>query len=82
MAERLSTLDASFLYLEEPDTPMHVAGVLIESRAHRENLIKGMLTGRKLGAANDGIDSSHRLVAVAMLVGVGVAVGVGVPVGV
>ncbi|MGZ8204005.1 MAG: cytochrome b/b6 domain-containing protein [Burkholderiales bacterium] len=47
---------------------MHVAGVLIESRAHRENLIKGMLTGRKLGAANDGIDSSHRLVAVAMLV--------------
>jgi diacylglycerol O-acyltransferase len=29
MVERLSRLDASFLYLEEPDTPMHVAGVLI-----------------------------------------------------
>ena len=29
MAERLSSLDASFLYLEEPDTPMHVGGVLI-----------------------------------------------------
>src|SRR3954469_5818034 len=29
MAERLTRLDASFLYLEEPDTPMHVAGVLI-----------------------------------------------------
>lgn len=29
MAERLSTLDSSFLYLEEPGTPMHVAGVLI-----------------------------------------------------
>ena len=29
MVERLSTLDASFLYLEEPDTPMHVGGVLI-----------------------------------------------------
>jgi WS/DGAT/MGAT family acyltransferase len=29
MGERLSTLDASFLYLEEPDTPMHVSGVLI-----------------------------------------------------
>jgi diacylglycerol O-acyltransferase len=29
MSERLSTLDASFLYLEEPDTPMHVGGVLI-----------------------------------------------------
>jgi WS/DGAT/MGAT family acyltransferase len=29
MAERLSTLDASFLYLEEPRTPMHVGGVLV-----------------------------------------------------
>jgi diacylglycerol O-acyltransferase len=29
MVERLSTLDSSFLYLEEPDTPMHVGGVLI-----------------------------------------------------
>jgi WS/DGAT/MGAT family acyltransferase len=32
MAERLSTLDASFLYLEDPDTPMHVGGVLILER--------------------------------------------------
>jgi WS/DGAT/MGAT family acyltransferase len=29
MAERLSTLDSSFLYLEEPGTPMHVGGVLV-----------------------------------------------------
>ncbi|MPQ99818.1 wax ester/triacylglycerol synthase family O-acyltransferase [Modestobacter sp. I12A-02628] len=29
MVERLTALDASFLYLEEPDTPMHVGGVLI-----------------------------------------------------
>ena len=29
MAERLTRLDASFLYLEEPDTPMHVGGVLV-----------------------------------------------------
>jgi diacylglycerol O-acyltransferase len=29
MAERLTRLDASFLYLEEPDTPMHVGGMLI-----------------------------------------------------
>ena len=29
MVERLSRLDASFLYLEEPGTPMHVGGVLI-----------------------------------------------------
>ena len=29
MVERLSTLEASFLYLEEPGTPMHVGGLLI-----------------------------------------------------
>jgi diacylglycerol O-acyltransferase / wax synthase len=27
--ERLTTLDASFLHLEKPDSPMHVAGVLV-----------------------------------------------------
>ncbi|MCV2488628.1 wax ester/triacylglycerol synthase family O-acyltransferase [Geodermatophilus sp. YIM 151500] len=29
MVERLSSLEASFLYLEDPDTPMHVGGVLV-----------------------------------------------------
>ncbi|MGY1711111.1 wax ester/triacylglycerol synthase family O-acyltransferase [Geodermatophilus sp. SYSU D00758] len=29
MAERLTTLDASFLYLERPGSPMHVSGVLV-----------------------------------------------------
>ncbi|RBY74768.1 wax ester/triacylglycerol synthase family O-acyltransferase [Geodermatophilus sp. TF02-6] len=29
MVERLTTLDASFFYLERPDSPMHVAGVLV-----------------------------------------------------
>jgi diacylglycerol O-acyltransferase len=29
MVDRLSRLDASFLYLEEPGTPMHVGGVLV-----------------------------------------------------
>jgi diacylglycerol O-acyltransferase len=29
MVERLSRLDASFLYLEEPGTPMHVGGLLV-----------------------------------------------------
>src|SRR4051812_1479491 len=32
MVERLTGLDASFLYLEEPDTPMHIGGVLILER--------------------------------------------------
>lgn len=29
MADRLSSLDVSFLYLEEPSTPMHVGGVAV-----------------------------------------------------
>src|SRR3954465_14496207 len=29
MVERLTALDASFLYLEDRDTPMHVGGVLV-----------------------------------------------------
>ncbi len=29
MVERLTAQDASFLYLEDPDTPMHVGGVLV-----------------------------------------------------
>ena len=48
----------------------HVAGVLIESRTHRENLAKAMVTGYKLGGAEDGIASSHRFVAIALLVSV------------
>ena len=32
MPERLSALDASFLYLEQPGTPMHVGGVAIFRR--------------------------------------------------
>jgi diacylglycerol O-acyltransferase / wax synthase len=29
LVERLTALDASFLYLEEPSTPMHVGGVIV-----------------------------------------------------
>ena len=29
MRDRLSAVDASFLYLEKPASPMHVAGVLV-----------------------------------------------------
>jgi diacylglycerol O-acyltransferase len=29
LVERLTALDASFLYLEEPGTPMHVGGVVV-----------------------------------------------------
>jgi diacylglycerol O-acyltransferase len=29
MVERLTTMDASFLYLDAPDAPLHVGGVLV-----------------------------------------------------
>ena len=29
MVERLTTLDTSFLYLDEPGAPLHVGGVLV-----------------------------------------------------
>ncbi|MEI4272087.1 wax ester/triacylglycerol synthase family O-acyltransferase [Klenkia sp. LSe6-5] len=34
MVDRLTSLDASFLYLEDPDTPMHVAGFLVLESPH------------------------------------------------
>ncbi len=40
----------------------HVAGVVVESRLHRENLVLAMITGRKPGEATEGIPSSHRWV--------------------
>ncbi len=40
----------------------HVTGVVVESRAHHENLVLAMITGRKPGAAGEGITSSHRWV--------------------
>ncbi len=48
MSSRLSALDASFLYLEQPTTPMHVGGVLI---------FKGGSAGRrpKSGFDYDGL---------------------------
>ena len=35
MPARLSALDASFLYLEQPTTPMHVGGVSMFRRPAR-----------------------------------------------
>jgi cytochrome b len=46
---------------------IHLLGVFVGSYTYRENLVKAMVTGRKLGAANEGI-SSARASAVIILV--------------
>lgn len=47
---------------------VHLTGVVVESLAHRENLVMAMLSGEKLGQAKDGIASSHRIVAIVLLI--------------
>lgn len=46
---------------------VHVAGVLVSSMLHRENLVAGMITGRKPCRRDEGIASARPLVAVLLL---------------
>jgi cytochrome b len=49
---------------------IHVAGVLLSSWGHRENLIGAMISGRKIGNAQDSVQSERRSVAAILLIAV------------
>jgi cytochrome b len=46
---------------------VHIVGVIAGSLLHRENLVGSMVTGHKIGSAQDGIGTPRRVVAALLL---------------
>ena len=49
---------------------VHITGVVLSSRLHRENLVRSMLNGYKFGKSGEGIRYRHRLVGAALVAAV------------
>jgi len=56
---------------------VHIAGVVVSSLLHRENLVKSMINGYKQGEAHQGLRHAHWLVGALVLAGAaGLLVGI------
>lgn len=60
LVEKLHDVSANFMMLI---VIIHVAGVVVSSWLHHENLIRSMVTGKKIAAPNQGINTTWKFLA-------------------